>query len=176
MYLNKIKLFLAFSICLIFFFLTYDDVKSKEPKIISGIAKVIDGDTITIERNKIRLFGIDAPEKKQNCQKPWLSISFISFSKNYQCGIISTNKLRSKINNKLITCKVTNIDRYKRLIAECFKDKTNINSWMVLNGHALAYIKYSKKFVNEENVAKKNKSGLWKGSFEKPWNWRKKKY
>ena len=52
MYLNKIKLFLVFSICLIFFFLTYNDVKSKEPKIISGIAKVIDGDTIKIEKNK----------------------------------------------------------------------------------------------------------------------------
>ena len=64
MYLNKIKLFLVISICLLFFFLTYNDVKSQETKIISGIAKVIDGDTIKIERNKIRLFGIDAPEKK----------------------------------------------------------------------------------------------------------------
>ena len=62
MYLNKIKLFLVISICLIFFFLTYNDVKSKEIKIISGIAKVIDGDTIRINNNKIRLFGIDAPE------------------------------------------------------------------------------------------------------------------
>ena len=74
MYLNKIKLFLVISICLIFFFSTYSDVKSQEVKIISGIAKVIDGDTIKIEKNKIRLFGIDAPEKKQKCKKPWLSI------------------------------------------------------------------------------------------------------
>ena len=66
MYLNKANLFLVISICLIFFFLTYNDVKSQEPKIISGIAKVIDGDTIKIEKNKIRFFGIDAPEKNRN--------------------------------------------------------------------------------------------------------------
>ena len=68
MFLNKTKLFLVISICLIFFFLTYHDVKSQEIKIISGVAKVIDGDTIKIEKKKIRLFGIDAPEKKQKCQ------------------------------------------------------------------------------------------------------------
>ena len=140
MFLNKIKLFLLISICLIFFFLTYNDVKSEEVKIISGIAKVTDGDTIRIEGKKIRFFGIDAPEKKQQCKKPWLTISFISFSKNYPCGKISTDKLKKKINNKLIICEWTNKDRYKRYIAECFKDKTNINAWMVRNGYAVAYL------------------------------------
>ena len=173
MYLNKIRLFLVISICLIFFFLTYNDVKSQEPKIISGIAKVIDGDTIKIEKNKIRFFGIDAPEKKQKCQKPWLSISLITFNKDYQCGVISTNKLKSKINNKSIICKSNTKDRYNRFIAECYKDKTNINRWMVSNGYAVAYKKYSKKFVSEENLAKKDKLGLWAGTFEMPWNWRK---
>ena len=131
MYSNKIKLFLVISICLIFFFLTYNDVKSKEPKIISGIAKVIDGDTIRIEKKKIRFFGIDAPESKQLCQKTWLSISFLSFNRDYPCGEISTNMLKSKINGKFITCKWTNKDRYKRFIAECFLDKTNFNAWLV---------------------------------------------
>ena len=174
MYLNKIKFFLVISICLLFFFLTYNDVKSQELKIISGIAKVIDGDTIKIENNRIRLFGIDAPEKKQKCQKPWLSISFITFNKDYKCGVISTNKLRSKINNKLIICKSNNKDRYNLFIAECYKNKTNINRWMVSNGYAVAYRKYSKKFVSEENLAKKDKLGLWAGKFEMPWDWRKK--
>jgi len=174
MYLNKIKLFLVISICLIFFFLTYNDVKSQELKIISGIAKVIDGDTIRIKNNKIRLFGIDAPERLQQCEKPWLSIYFFTFNKNYQCGKISTNKLKSKINNKFITCKSNNKDRYNRFIAECYKDKKNINKWMVLNGYAVAYTKYSKKFVSQENFAKKDKLGLWAGTFEMPWEWRKK--
>ena len=174
MFLNKIKLFLVISICLIFFFLTYNDVKSDELKIISGIAKVIDGDTIKIKKNKIRLFGIDAPEKKQQCQKPLLTIFSLTLNKNYKCGEISTNKLKIKINNKFIICKSSNKDRYNRFIAECFKDKININRWMVSSGYAVAYRKYSKKFVSQENLAKKKKLGLWSGKFEMPWEWRKK--
>ena len=175
MFLNKIKIFLVISICFIFFLLTYNDVKSQETKIISGIAKVTDGDTIKIEKYKIRLYGIDAPEKQQQCQKTWLAISFLTFHKNYPCGEVSTNKLKNLKNDKFVKCKSTNIDRYKRFIAECFKDKTNVNSWMVRNGYAIAYKKYSKRYIAEENIAKKNKLGLWKGTFDKPWNWRKKK-
>ena len=173
MYLNKTKLFLVTNICLIFFLLSYNDVKSEEVKIISGIAKVIDGDSIRIEGKKIRFFGIDAPEKKQKCKKPWLTISFISFSKDYPCGQISTDKLKKKINNKLLICKWTNKDRYKRYIAECFKDKTNLNAWMVRNGYAVAYRKYSKKFVSQEIFARKEKVGLWSGTFTMPWDYRK---
>ena len=173
MYLNKINLFLVTNICLIFFLSSYNDVKSEEVKIISGIAKVTDGDTIRIKGKKIRFFGIDAPEKKQQCKKPWLTISFISFSKDYPCGKISTDKLKKKINNKLLICKWNNKDRYKRYIAECFKDKTNINAWMVRNGYAVAYRKYSKKFVSQEIFAKKEKLGLWSGTFMMPWDYRK---
>ena len=173
MYLNKINLFLITNICLIFFLLSYNDVKSEEVKIISGIPKVTDGDTIRIEGKKIRFFGIDAPEKKQQCSKPWLTISFISFNKNYPCGQISTDKLKKKINNKLLICKWSNKDRYKRYIAECFKDKTNVNAWMVRNGYAVAYRKYSKKFVSHEIFAKKEKLGLWSGTFMMPWDYRK---
>ncbi len=173
MYLNKINLFLVTNICLIFFLLSYNDVKSEEVKIISGIAEVTDGDTIRIEGKKIRFFGIDAPEKKQQCKKPWLTISFISFNKNYPCGQISTDKLKKKINNKLLICKWSNKDRYKRFIAECFKDKTNVNAWMVRNGYAVAYRKYSKKFVSQEIFAKKEKLGLWSGTFMMPWDYRK---
>ena len=174
MFLNKIKLFFLISICLIFFFLTYNDVKSDEVKIISGIAKVTDGDTIQINEKKIRFFGIDAPEKKQKCRKPWLIISFLTFNKDYPCGEISTKKLKKKINDKFVTCKWIEKDRYKRFIAECFKNKVNINEWMVRNGYAIAYIKYSKKFIFQENIAKREKLGLWAGSFEKPWDYRKK--
>ena len=137
------------------------------------MAEVIDGDTIKIEKKKIRLFGIDAPEKKQKCKKPWLTILFMTFNKDYPCGEISTLKLKKKINNKFITCKSTNKDKYKRFIAECFKDETNINRWMVRNGHAVVYKKYSKKYLAAENLARNEKLGLWSGTFKTPWEWRK---
>ena len=73
-----------------------------------------------------------------------------------------------------MSCKWKNKDRYKRFIAECFKNKVNINEWMVRNGYAIAYVKYSKKFIFQENIAKREKLGLWAGSFEKPWDYRKK--
>ena len=174
MFLNKKKLFLVISICLIFFFLTYNDVKSEEVKIISGIAKVTDGDTIQIGKKKIRFFGIDAPETNQLCQKPWLTISILTFNKSYPCGKISSNKLKNKIDNKFLICKWTSIDRYKRFIAECFKNKKNINLWMVRNGYAVAYRKYSKKFIIQEKMAQKEKLGLWAGTFDLPWVYRKK--
>jgi Micrococcal nuclease (thermonuclease) homologs len=174
MFLNKIKVFLLISICLIFFFLTYNDVKSKELMILSGIAKVIDGDTIKINSDKIRLFGIDAPEQKQLCNKTYLTILFFTFNKDYPCGKVSSEKLKNMVNNKLIMCKIHDKDIYNRFIAECFKDKTNLNAWMVRNGYAVAYRKYSKKFVSQEDIAKKNQSGLWEGSFLMPWDWRKK--
>ena len=173
MFLNRIKLFLVISIYLIFISLLNIDVESKEVSLISGIAKVIDGDTIKIEKKKIRFFGIDAPEKKQSCRKAWLTISFITINKDYPCGEISTLKLKNKINNKFITCKSTNKDKYKRFIAECFKGKTNINRWMVRNGHAVAYRKYSKKYLAAENLARNEKLGLWSGTFKMPWEWRK---
>tara|TARA_Y100001958_G_C20875122_1_gene307715 strand:+ start:457 stop:615 length:159 start_codon:yes stop_codon:yes gene_type:complete len=50
----------------------------------------------------------------------------------------------------------------------------NLNEWMVRNGYAIAYVKYSKKFIFQENIAKREKLGLWVGSFEKPWDYRKK--
>ena len=83
-------------ICTFFFILTYNDVRSEEIKEISGNAKIIDGDTIKINSKKIRLYGIDAPESKQMCKKIYLTIIFFSFTKDYPCGKLSTEKLKKK--------------------------------------------------------------------------------
>ena len=155
--------------------LTYNDVRSQEIKEISGNAQIIDGDTIKINSKKIRLYGIDAPEFKQMCKKPYLTIFFFTFTKDYPCGKISTQKLQKKINNKVITCKILDIDRYKRLIGECYKRNLNLNSWLVSNGYAVAYRKYSKKYISNEINAKNEKKGLWQGKFEMPWDFRRKK-
>ena len=174
MFYTKRKAFLFFIICGIFFILTYHDVKSSEISSVSGYAKIIDGDTIKINSKKIRLHGIDAPEKKQTCKKPYLIIGIFSFTKSYSCGQVSTDKLIKKINNQIIKCKIKNVDRYNRLIGECYKRNENLNAWLVSNGYAVAYRKYSKKYIPDEKNAKNNNLGIWQGKFEMPWNFRRK--
>ena len=161
-------------ICVVIFLITYNDVKSKEIKEITGYAKIIDGDTIKISNKKIRLHGIDAPEKKQTCKKPYLIIGIFSFTKSYSCGQVSTDKLIKKINNQIVKCKIKNVDRYNRLIGECYKRNENLNAWLVSNGYAVAYRKYSKKYIPDEKNAKNKNPGIWQGKFEMPWNFRRK--
>ena len=143
---------------------------------ISGTPKIIDGDTVHINNYKFRLEGIDAPEMKQQCKKESLKISStigFSFYKDYNCGQVSKAKLKAKINGSKIKCIFTSKDRYKRYIATCFKGETNLNQWMVRNGYAIAYRKYSKKYIPDEDFAKENKLGLWQGKFMNPEKWRK---
>ena len=158
MYLNKIKLFLVISICLIFFFLTYNDVKSYE-------IKIIDGDTIHLNNEKIRFTGIDTPELKQTCNKN----NEIIF-----CGIEARQLLIDKIGKHKVICIREGKDRYKRTLAECFVNDLSLSRFLVREGYAFAYRKYSKKFINDEDFAKKNNMGMWSMNFEYPWDWRKK--
>ena len=158
MYLNKIKLFLVISICLIFFFLTYNDVKSYE-------IKIIDGDTIHLNNEKIRFTGIDTPELKQTCKKN---------SEIIYCGIVARQLLIDKIGKDKVICVREGKDRYKRTLAECFVNDLSLSRYLVREGYAFAYRKYSKKFINDEDFAKKNNMGMWSMNFEYPWHWRKK--
>tara|TARA_A100000164_G_scaffold370105_1_gene395693 strand:- start:470 stop:961 length:492 start_codon:yes stop_codon:yes gene_type:complete len=148
----------------------FQNVQASE---IIGTPKVVDGDTIHIKSYKIRLEGIDAPEMKQKCKKPFLQIMFFNFQKDYDCGLISKKKLIQKIGNKPVKCILLGKDRYKRYLAKCLKDSLDLNRWMVRNGYAVAYRKYSKLYILDENFAKQEKLGLWKGTFVKPEKWRK---
>jgi|TARA_B110000305_G_C19290969_1_gene564169 endonuclease YncB( thermonuclease family) len=132
---------------------------------ISGVPSIIDGDTIKILNKRIRFHGIDTPEKKQIC---------IKNSKEYSCGEEATYALKRKIGGKSVICKVQDkLDRYKRYIGVCFLEDADLNKWMVKNGYAVAYRRYSKDYIEDENYAKKNKIGLWSGSFIHPEKWRK---
>ena len=172
MFSNKIKLFLVISICLIFFFLTYSDVKSQVINIIEGKALVVDGDTIKINGEKIRFSGIDAPEsnyrgKEQICFKGETKIT---------CGKLSKDFLIQKINNLKVTCEIeAKPDRYKRKLGECFVNNKSLSRILVKNGYAFDYTKYSKKkYSKEQEYAKANNLGLWAMKFEYPWIFRRK--
>ena len=158
MFLNKRKLFFLTSISLIFFFLIYNDVKSFE-------IKVIDGDTIHLNGQKIRFSGIDTPELKQTCGID---------EKIIFCGIEAKKLLIKKIGNNKVKCIPEGKDQYKRILAECFVNNESLSSFLVKQGYGFAYRKYSKKFIKDEEYAKINKLGIWSMKFEYPWDYRKK--
>ena len=134
-------------------------------KTINGKPRIIDGDTIHIKSNKIRLHGIDAPETKQTCEID---------NEDWDCGKQSTKELKNLINNQKVECITNDIDRYNRYVAICYVNEININKWMVKNGWAIAYRYYSKDYIVEEKYARDNKLGIWKSDFIEPYEYRKK--
>ena len=125
---------------------------------------VIDGDTIKINNIKYRFSGIDTPEINQTCTKD----EEIVF-----CGLIAKKRLIEKIGNQIPNCITEGTDRYNRIIAECFVNNESLSKYLVRNGYAFAYRKYSKKFIVDEDYARKNKLGLWQMKFQYPWDYRK---
>ena len=158
MFLNKRKVIFLISIFLLVFLLTINDIKSQE-------LKIVDGDTIHLNGEKIRFSGIDTPELKQTCFKDDV--------KNL-CGIKAKQILVNKIGNNTVECISEGRDQYKRILAECFVNNESLSSYLVRSGYAFAYRKYSKKFIKDEDYAKANQIGIWSMKFEYPWEYRKK--
>ena len=133
----------------------------------SSSLKIIDGDTIILNSEKIRLYGIDTPEIKQTCTD--------NYGHTYLCGVKAKLELEKIIGSRKVSCIKKTKDRYKRSISICYVDENDINSLMVRSGWALAYRKYSKKYVKDEAIAKLNDAGMWSGKFIAPWKWRRMK-
>jgi ATP-dependent hsl protease ATP-binding subunit hslU len=124
------------------------------------VIKISDGDTITVlsgkEQTRVRLYGIDAPEKKQDY------------------GQRSKQFLASLIAGQVVEVETKGKDRYKRTLGIIHFKGQDINAQMVLNGYAWAYVKYSRIYVDQEKTARENKRGLWQSSDPTPpWEWRK---
>ncbi len=132
---------------------------------LTGSARVIDGDTIEVQGKRIRLFGIDAPESRQQC---------VRAAKRYACGKIAAAALKDLTTGIAVRCREEGMDRYGRIVATCFDDNGfDINRNMVYTGWALAYRKYSTRYVATEKKARAAGRGLWKGAFVAPWEWRR---
>ncbi|GAX83763.1 hypothetical protein CEUSTIGMA_g11188.t1 [Chlamydomonas eustigma] len=139
---------------------------------IQGPARVVDGDTLVINEERIRLYGVDAPEKAQSCKT--------SKGAEYSCGQRSKEALTTKIGSKQVTCLVKNKDQYGRNVAVCTLrggllggEGEELNEWLVSNGFAVAYRQYGKEYIPVEEKAKAEHRGLWDGSFTTPSDWRK---
>ena len=126
--------------------------------------RVVDGDTIVLNGEKIRFSGIDTPELKQTCLKD---------SREVPCGMTAKVLLVKKIGNATIECISEGRDTYKRTLAECFVNGESLSKFLVRSGYAFAYRKYSAKFIKDEEFAKANKLGMWAMTFQYPWDYRR---
>jgi len=132
---------------------------------ITGRAMIIDGDTIEIHGQRIRLAGVDTPENSQQCTRD---------GKTWHCGKDATFALADLIDGKPVRCDPAGWDRYGRIVAVCFLGEIELNRWLVEEGWALDYKRYSKgRYADAQAVAKEAGRGLWQGEFIPPWEWRR---
>ena len=131
---------------------------------IGESARAIDGDTLDFSGQRVRLHGIDAPERNQKC---WVGGS------EWLCGQESTRALQNLIDGTVIKCRKIDSDRYGRIVGKCHSKNLDIGQTMVTAGMALAYRKYSSDYVSAEIAAKAAGVGMWRSDFIKPWHWRR---
>ncbi len=131
---------------------------------ISGRASVVDGDTLEVRGVRIRLFGIDAPEGQQLCKRP--------SGETWRCGQQSALALSEKLGQATVVCSERATDRYGRSVAVCFLGAEDINGWLVREGWAVAYRRYSLDYVDAEGTARQSRAGIWGSTFVMPWDWR----
>ncbi|CAD0363161.1 thermonuclease family protein [Xanthomonas perforans] len=133
---------------------------------ILGAAQVVDGDTIDVAGQRIRLYGIDAPELAQNCMHA---------TGQWDCGRRSALWLQQLISTNELSCISKGSDRYGRIVATCTMGDLDVASEMVSNGWALAYRSITKTYAITEGKAKRNHLGLWDSQFANPWDFRQEK-
>ena len=128
------------------------------------VTKVSDGDSLRSGRLKIRLFGIDAPELKQDC--------IDTAGRDWPCGKAARARLAELITAPL-RCELIDVDRYGRLVMRCRAGETDIAEALVAQGLALAYRRYATDYVAAEEAARAARTGVWGGEFTAPWDWRR---
>ena len=132
---------------------------------VTGRARVIDGDSLEVAGVRIRLFGIDAPERDQDCHD--------GNGKSYACGHAAQRALIATIAGRSVTCTPVEVDRYNRDVATCLADDLDLGEAMVRGGHALDYPRHSRgRYAAAEREARDARRGMWAGTFERPATWR----
>jgi endonuclease YncB( thermonuclease family) len=132
---------------------------------IVGRAKVLDGDSLEIAGERIRLFGIDAPEGRQECRD--------AGGRPYPCGREAARALAAATAGRNVECTPVALDRYDRGVAICTASGRDLSELMVREGHALELRQHSGgRYAAAEREARNDKRGLWAGEFTRPAAWR----
>jgi endonuclease YncB( thermonuclease family) len=132
-----------------------------------GRAIVIDGDTVEIHGEHVRINGVDAPESRQTCTD--------GQGRAWHCGTVAASALGIFLAaSRPLRCAYVDRDRYGRFVGNCFRaDGTNVAAWLAGSGYALDWPRYSGgAYAAEQARAREAKAGIWSGTFEAPWNWR----
>lgn len=128
---------------------------------LSGPARVIDGDTIQIGGTHIRLWGIDAFEKRQMCGQ-------------LACGLAATQRMIELTRGQTVSCTQQDKDRYGRTVARCYANNQDLGATLVREGWAVDYTQYSHGYYKtSQETAKANNAGAWATGFQVPWSWRR---
>ncbi len=141
-----------------------DRTNSVKTAAITGVLRVIDGDSIVLDDVRIRLEGIDAPETTQACG--------LRTSGQWRCGEGATQQLIKLINKRPVVCENMGLDKYRRTLGRCLAGNTNLNAEMVRTGYAWAFVRYSKAYVAQETEAKAARAGIWQGDAQPAWEYR----
>lgn len=131
--------------------------------VLAGTATVIDGDTLEVRGQRIRLHAVDAPESRQTCRRG---------AEVWRCGQAAALALSDRIGRRPVRCEQTDIDRYRRIVARCSVGGEDLGAWLVGQGLAIAYRRYGRDYVEAETDAREARRGMWAGDFEMPWDWR----
>jgi endonuclease YncB( thermonuclease family) len=126
---------------------------------VEGRARVVDGDTLEVAGQKVRLFGVDAPELDQSCERG---------GRVWACGQAAREALAEIVGRKRLVCAVQDIDRYGRAVAVCEAGGADVGALMVRQGMALAYRRYSGRYANAEAAAQAEGLGLWTSVYVQP--------
>lgn len=128
---------------------------------VTAEVRVLDGDSIILDGDEIRLIGIDAPEYRQYC--------FTKDKDKYDCGEEAKKAMKNIVKDKIFVCNKIKKDIYDRHLSECFADDSNINVEMLRQGWAIIYYaEDNEEYMSAQNYAKDNKLGMWQGKFIKP--------
>lgn len=130
--------------------------------------RVIDGDTLEVAGRRIRLWGIDAPERGQTCEGRG--------GRTYECGRDAAAVLSELVRGKRVSCAARDHDRYGRIVAVCSTEAGEINAAMVRRGWAVVYRRYARgAYETEEAAARADGIGIWSGRFTLPEDYRRTK-
>ncbi len=121
---------------------------------------ITDGDTLKLNGVTYRLWGIDAPETKQDCPDGWAA------------GRLATTHLQSLISGRNVICERKDTDRYGRTVAICRVGGEDVGALMVRDGYAWAFLRYSADYAGQEALAKKEMLGVHRHDCVPAWDWR----